>query len=276
MQNISSDTQQYSENFPNVAQNPLDFDANTSRIIEEEEKEVRRFSLKAWLKGIFIATLIILGLILYFSPKTILEPLKYYLNGDFGNDVVTYEESQGNFDPAKVFKTDGTIRLTEGEFLQLVNVGNNFNFERVESEKDKLTLFVNLAKEGNPLWLGLTIQKEDGVLVFTRLGFGRIRLPQWLVENLIQNTFGKVFNKEGSGVTKSLLNQLLGSELSVLVNPEILEFEDDEIVMYITKNPSFLEKLDLEETMNDVVEKIDEYDFNSVKDWFASLTNNSQ
>jgi hypothetical protein len=276
MENITPNLSENNQSSQNLTPNPLDFDSTQLSNIDQEEREIRRFPLKTWIKGGLIAFFVIFFLILYFSPKTIVEPLKYYLNGDFGNEHVAYEEVDEEFDITSLFKSDGTVRLTEADFLRLVNMGNTIKFDRVESEQDKLILFVNLAKEGSPLWLGLTIEREDERLVFSRVGLGRIRLPEWMVENLIQNIFGKVVNKEGGGMMQAILGELFGDQLSVLISPDSLEFRDDEIVLNISKNPSLIEKLDLEGSMNDILEKIDEYDFNSIKTWFELVTNTNE
>lgn len=260
------------ENSYNTQPNPLDFQSIDNSLVEDvpQKEEIRRISLKAWFKGGMIAFVIIFALILYFKPKTITEPLKYYLNGEYGSEVINYDQIEDS-DLWDNLTQQGELELSEGEFAFLLNKNGQLQFDRVESEENKLTLFVNLSKDGNPLWLGMQIELVNDQLEFTKVGFGRLPLPEWIVQNILQRSFGNIINQGEDGLTGQLIGNMVQDSLTILMNNKSIRLEEDKIFIVLSDNESFFESLDLEDKMDDFLRDVEQFDFNNIKDWVGNI-----
>ncbi len=235
-------------------------------------KKNKKNSLSLKQKGCLgcIVFFLIFLLILYFSPKTILEPLKYYLNGDFGNNIPEYEEIEDGvgFVDKNFF---GEIRLTESELLFLMNKSPQIEFDRIESEEDKIILFVNLADDGNPLWLGFTITEENESFKLARVGFGRIALPEKLVNSIAEKIFGKISDSSQNEMISPITKQIFGEEMATIMNPQNVHLGKDEVVIQIVDTNSFLKDLDPEGIVDKWIQSFENYDMNEIKEKLANM-----
>ena len=138
--------------------------------------------------------------IVIFKPAFITEPLKVFLNADYKPADVsegTSSESVKNYIDEVTNATDGevTFQITEDQLTTLVREKFDENVDvRTGMEENKLQLFIDIAQQGEPLWLIIELSDNGDNLTFSRIGFGRINTPPALRDFVKEQAFGLVGN----------------------------------------------------------------------------------
>lgn len=220
---------------------------NEQKDIEEMDKEMKSISrskgigCKAMGCIVSIIIAITIFLIIYFQPPFVIEPLKSFMNSEYGNLIP--QSSSMKMEDINI--ASGEIVLSEPEILGVLNT-NGIKISRVELQQDNILFFFNLAESGNPLWIIVTIKNNGEQYVIERIGFGRVALPSVIKEKLIDS----VFNAVGSTANNNIINTFLPPYLKA----NSVKFEEDKMTITIVDTSNIFEDFDIQKIINDNID----------------------
>lgn len=232
---------------------------------EEYEEEVRpkkrknrsSVSLKAKVQTFFVLLFLVIGLILIFKPILILNPLKSFVNGSYGNEIPEYE-SYENLSIEENISIEGgnaSLVLNEAQIVFLINKvkQEKKSIDRIEIGDGNIVFMKNMAKNDNPLWLLVEIKKEEDRYIIEHVGFGKIGVPEVLKEKIMQSLLDKVISLDDSNMFGTILGDIIGNEFSSLIDTNNIVLVEDNLTLKIVES-------DFDIDFEDIVNKFEDLD----------------
>ncbi|MBN1915798.1 hypothetical protein JW796_02265 [Candidatus Dojkabacteria bacterium] len=191
---------------------------------------------------IFLLLVTAVVALIIFKPPFLTEPLKMYLNGNYKPDKtsegITSISVESYIDEV-TSPTNGevTFQLTEDQLTTLVRARLADGADvRVGLEEEKIQIFVDVAEQGEPLWVIVELTDTEDKLVFSRIGFGKINTPESLREFVKERAFGlmgTVIKDLELGTSEQLISSLAGGEISSSVVIKDVKFAKDLVLVTV-------------------------------------------
>lgn len=161
---------------------------------------------------------------LVFKPDFVIDPIKQLLNQPYSNQLEKHTEER--VDLTKIsFEKDKILTLSEDQVFNIINdTLPQAKVSRVELEENRIILFRNIANSGKPLWLIVEFKIEDDLYKLDKIGFGLIKVPNFIRDRALL-WVNENFNKF-PGIN---INDFLGGELSLLLNPKYISINENSI-----------------------------------------------
>lgn len=194
--------------------------------------------------GCFLIVVFIVALVLtvIFRPPFLWNPLKAFLNDDFNPPPPAEASADEVYAGISDQADEGlTASISEQQLSVLLSERIQQGKEvRVDMEDKLMRILVNIDTSDSPLWLALDIVQEDDKLAITRIGFGRLSLPEGVNSFLSDQIFAvlQLTKQQIAGSTTVKFTDLLIDQNKIEggVSISAIAFAPDELQISFNSN----------------------------------------
>lgn len=134
---------------------------------------------------LIIASIIALVVIIIFRPPIVWDPIKGFINSDLEPTAASEQSADQIIKKVESDAANGKVTISESELAVLVKDKVGFDSEvRANIDTGGLDIYINNEKEGNPLWVVVSMKQTEDKIEVDKIGFERISAPQSITSRI--------------------------------------------------------------------------------------------
>jgi hypothetical protein len=219
------------------------------------------FQLLSLFSILLIAVAAYIGI---YKPDFVLDPAKELLNNPYSFELEIHSDERIDIEKLITENKTGELIITEDQVYNLINDKfPKLQISRIEVEEGKLLIFRNIAEKGKPLWLVFEVELIDGKYKLSRMGFGKIEIPKAFKDQTVNWAIERFLSSGWNDTSKNEFTKFLGGDIALLLNPEYVVMEKDQIRVKLVniepgKFQNLLDSIDPQKYTQDVDKTVDE------------------